>query len=479
MRKVLSIAAGAGALAWFLIRVIPKPSRAAYPCQRAAFPMASGFVIWLAGLFCLRKLHRLAAAGGVVVLAAFAVIAQRGPAVERFQPTEPPNSPIGEAKGIHPGRVVWVRDPDATSWDGSTGRWWDDANTDGAVVERMVSAVLRNLTGERTEAQAWNALFRHRSPAGYRKGEKVAIKINCNQDRSAEWGTGGRPLNGLPSPHVVASLVTSLIAAGVPAEDITLYEVAGGRNIGAPIYQRLKGVRFLVNDDYGMSGRIKPVADDGNPVRFSKAGIPAAYLPKQETEAKYLINMALLRPHGMAGVTLIGKNHFGSLYFPNDGGWTPRPLHNYVQRTLPMGSYNALVDLMGHRHLGGKTVLYLLDGLYSAEHNEGNVMRFASFGNDWASSLLASQDQVALDSVGLDILRNEPNATQVRGTADNYLHEAALAANPPSGTVYDPDGSGRRLASLGVHEHWNNAVERKYSRNLGKGQGIELIANVR
>jgi uncharacterized protein (DUF362 family) len=227
-----------------------------------------------------------------------------------------------------------------------------------------------------------------------------------------------------------------------------------------------------VGHDYATAGGDTRDPADANRGRFTPAGVPTAYLPKQETEAKYLINMALLRPHGMAGVTLIGKNHFGSLYFPNDGGWTPRPLHGYVQRTNPMGSYNVLVDLMGHRHLGGKTLLYLLDGLYSAEHNEGNVMRFASFGNDWASSLLASQDPVALDSVGLDILRNEPNATQVRGNADNYLHEAALAAKPPSGTVYG-------LPSLGVHEHWNNAVERKYSRNHGKKEGIELLATLK
>ncbi|MHC4439307.1 MAG: hypothetical protein ACYS3S_18285 [Planctomycetota bacterium] len=38
------------ALVWFLVRVIPKPSRATYPCQRVAFPLASGFIIWLLGL---------------------------------------------------------------------------------------------------------------------------------------------------------------------------------------------------------------------------------------------------------------------------------------------------------------------------------------------------------------------------------------------------------------------------------------------
>ncbi len=37
-------------LLWFLVRVVPKPSRAAYPCQRAAFPIASGFVLWVLGL---------------------------------------------------------------------------------------------------------------------------------------------------------------------------------------------------------------------------------------------------------------------------------------------------------------------------------------------------------------------------------------------------------------------------------------------
>jgi hypothetical protein len=35
---------------WFLVRVIPKPIRATYPCQQAAFPLLSCFVIWLLGL---------------------------------------------------------------------------------------------------------------------------------------------------------------------------------------------------------------------------------------------------------------------------------------------------------------------------------------------------------------------------------------------------------------------------------------------
>jgi hypothetical protein len=424
-------------------------------------------------------------------------------AADPFKPTDEANSPMGVAKGIHPGRVVWVQDAKATSWDGTTGHWWDDANTDQKVVHGMTSKMLQDLTGRKNDKQAWDALFRSFNEtrklgnSGYRPGEKIAIKINCNQDRAPEWGApqampaggprgGGTPrapLNGLPSPHAVVALVTQLIeAGGVRGEDIILYDVAGGRNVGQPIYTRIRAntnaqfqaVKFLVGADYGLGGRISATPDMANPIQFSKADVPVAYLAREANAAKYMINMALLRPHGMAGVTLIGKNHFGSVYFPNDGGWSPRTLHNSVLRTQAVGSYNALVDLMGHRQLGGKTMLYMLDGLYSAEQNEGNVIRWASFNDHWASSLMMSQDPVAIDSVGIDVLRNEPNATQVRGNVDNYLHEAAQAAKPPSGTAYNPDKSGV-LGSLGVHEHWNNSTDRKYSRNLGRKQGIELI----
>ena len=153
-----------------------------------------------------------------------------------------------------------------------------------------------------------------------------------------------------------------------------------------------------------------------------------------------------------------------------------------IYKSLAGENWCFYVEILGilclvchHQHLGGKTMLYMLDGLYTAEHNEGKLIRFASFGDSWAASLFLSQDPVAIDSVGLDFLRNEPRATQVRGNPDNFLHEAALANKPPSGTVYDPERDGKPLASLGVHEHWNNPTDKRYSRNLGKGEGIELV----
>jgi hypothetical protein len=99
-------------------------------------------------------------------------------------------------------------------------------------------------------------------------------------------------------------------------------------------------------------------------------------------------------------------------------------------------------------------------------------------------SVMASLDPVALDSAAFDLIRAEPNlTTQPDGRpnpsfndhVDGYLHEAALAARTPSKAEYDPEGDGSTLASLGVHERWNNTKEMKYSRTLGVKNGIELI----
>ena len=87
---------------------------------------------------------------------------------------------------------------------------------------------------------------------------------------------------------------------------------------------------------------------------------------------------------------------------------------------------------MGHAHLGGKTVLYLIDGLFSGVHPIDNAPRrwnSPPFQGNWASSLLASQDPVAIDSVGLDFLRAE---------WDDYPHHPApttTCMKPPSRTI--------------------------------------------
>jgi hypothetical protein len=151
---------------------------------------------------------------------------QRPPAepAPPFVPSDPPNSPMGAGKGIYPGRVVWAHRPEATRWDGiteplavkkATGEWWDDANCDPKIAAEMVSTSLKGLTGKKTEKEAWDALFRHFNrtrnfpDAGYKRGEKISIKINFNNDRSntVPWPTG----RGMPSPQVAHALLRQLV----------------------------------------------------------------------------------------------------------------------------------------------------------------------------------------------------------------------------------------------------------------------------
>ena len=410
---------------------------------------------------------------------------------------EGPNKPIGEGKGVYPGRVVWVHNPEVATWDGKTGEWWEDAYTNGPLVEKMMSRSLQGLSGKKTDKESWDALFRHfnkvrhNTDAGYKPGEKITIKMNCNRDQHPDsgWDHAQVTRKGMASPHVVNALIRQLVnVAGIPGEDITLYDVASGRYIGDPIYKRIlanpgptfRDITFMVNTDKAGNGRVPPVPDMKiDPLRWSepelaKAISPIACVPTVVVEAKYRINMCVWRAHDIAAVTLCAKNNFGSIYWPPFDYWGPRPLHSgWIQRTRPMGSYSVWADITAHNQLGLKNMLYIIDGLYTAQASELDVSRFVSFGDNWTASLFMSQDPVAIDSVAVDFLRSEPRQIHVRGSADNYLHESALIEDPPSKTKYMP--SGVPVKSLGVHEHWNNPVEKKYSRNLGKKEGIELL----
>ena len=410
----------------------------------------------------------------------------------RWKPAEPPNRPMGQAKGILPGRVVWIHDPEAAKWDGdaAAGGWYEDKATDAAAAEKMLSQTLRLVTGEKTNAECWAALFGHfnrthgRGAAGYRPGEKVAVKLNLNCAERKVDPTDG-PYN---TPQLTLALLRQLVKqAGVREEDIVVCDPSRWVNdtVFVPCHAEFPGIRF--EDLEGGRGRFQVRPDMDAPLRFGDPQTPdngKTYLPACLTGATYLINGAVLKGHSLAGVTLCAKNHFGSVYRENTGpgdvhkGWNPAHLHTSItSATRPMGTYNAIVDLMVHKDLGGKTMLYLIDALYAAPHQSLAPQKWQSapFDGHWTASLFASQDPVAIESVAVDFFGAEKAVKMMVGAVDNYLHEAALAGRPPSGTRYDPAGSGRKLASLGVHEHWNNPEKKQYSRNLGTGKGIELI----
>lgn len=394
-----------------------------------------------------------------------------------WTPADAPNQPFGTARGAQPGRVVWAHDPAAATWDGHTGTWWDERANDQAAVDRMVATGIRQLAGATTDAAAFEALFRDfnrrygRGDTGYRAGQKIAVKINENN--TGNHGTTD-VINA--SPQFVLALLKALVnGAGVPEDAITVFDAS--RYITADVYDKshavFPGVHFV--DNAGGDGREKTtyVADA---IPFSVDTGLQSGLATCLVEADYVVDMALLKGHGGQGVTLCGKNWFGATSIQADWRKNFHAFFNPPRDGSP--SYMAFVDFMGHKHMGGKTFLFLIDALYANDLVYGVPhlrWKMAPFNGAWPSSVFLSQDGVAIDSVGIDFLRNEWPDLADLPWCDTYLHEAARADAPASGAVYDPERDGSRLPSLGVHEHWNNAVEKKYSRNLGTGEGIELV----
>ena len=496
--KLIFIGLGVSATLWFLIRVIPKPSRATYPCMQTVSPFMSAFVIYLLSLwggitafrktkqyFLQKKIGLACLCLSTLLVGALAftsnnieVVFAQDVKKEKAVMMLSPNVPKGEAKGINPGRVAWAYAPGTAKWDGNTGFWFEDKWNDQENCDWLVRQTLLSVTGKENEKDAWNALFesfnksKRNSNQAYKSGEKIAIKINQNNTYSHE---DSEELNA--SPHLTLSLLRSLIKeGGVSQENITILEPS--RFITDFLYNKCASefpkVKYV--DNSGDDGRTKATYID-NAIPYSKDnGKLATGLASCLKEADYVINMALLKGHVGQGVTLCGKNWYGVTSIHAD--WRKNAHDNFNQDRKGNPVYLTFVDYMGHKYLGEKTMIYFIDGLYGSMNVAGKPSgkwNMSPFNNDWPCSLFASQDPVAIDAVGVDFISSEwPNVVDI-DYADMYLLEAALADKPLSGTVYDPERDGKALASLGVVEHWNNPVEKKYSRNLGKGEGIELV----
>ena len=492
--RIVFLVLGLSSTVWFLIRVIPKPQRAAYPCMRAAAPLMSGFVIYLLAIsstvLSMRKAKSVFRRGRYllgslfVVLALVSILLLQGQRAEKAfaaatnQVSLQPNVPVGTARGIFPGRVVWVHDPGVARWDGTNGKWYDDSNVKQDQVFQMVTKALLSITGAASEPEAWKKLFVHFNKtlrgrkAGYTAGEKVVVKINENNTSSH---ANSDELNA--SPQMVLALISSLVKeGGVPQEDITIFDAS--RFITDNIYNKVHGTfpAVVFVDNMGGDGRVKSTYVDNAIPYSADNGKMARGLASCAVDADYLINMALLKGHVGQGVTLCAKNYYGVTCIFND--WHLNAHDNFNQDKTGKPKYMTFVDFLGHKDLGGKTMLFLIDGLYGSKFVNGPPTpkwQMAPFNNDWACSLFASQDGVAIDAVGLDFLRNEFPEAPDMSYSDQYLVEAAMADNPPSKTFYDPEQDKTRLKSLGVMEHWNNAHDKQYSRNLGKDKGIELL----
>lgn len=542
--RVLFPILGAGSLIWFLMRVIPKPSRASYPCMRVSFPIASSFIIWCIGFFSSWTALHMARQWGkkrkYMLTGICIVIFLAGGLVSLIQSSSRlsakmmanedfiPNDPVGEARGIYPGRVVWVHNPDATNENCTMSLLVDGVidekddvyflpkNNNSDVILQMVKEALMQTTGAETQAAAWDSLFKffnrkvHHENKGYSPDQKIFIKTN-NQGvgksrtmysdlRQEDYLVFGQypPHMTATSPYTTLAILDQLVnVAGVPQENIFVGDpIMNFNNIYFDIFSsQFPNVHYLGKNENDVTdcesyGRTRTAPYEKDVVFYSDRGSVLTQssdkLSQQMVDADYLINIAALKGHIRAGISLFCKSHFGSHMRTSAAH-----LHNGLvapdknPNNSGYGQYRVFVDIMGHEHLGGKTMLYLLDALWGGKSHELCDPRkwdMAPFNGDYTSSIFMSLDPVAIESVGYDFLRTEYNVEDwgteaypnIEGV-DDYLHQAADSANWPEDIQYDPENDGTLLGSLGVHEHWNNAADMQYSRDLGIGDGIELV----
>ena len=386
------------------------------------------------------------------------------------------NQPVGKGIGACPGRVAWIHCPGVASWDGETGLWVEDRWNSQDKADRMVRQAIETVAGEKSAKKAWKALFANfnkrqgRGKRGYREGETIAIKLNMN---NAVTHHDTIDLNS--SPFVTLALLKTLVNdGGVRQQDIIVCEPS--RAITDSIYNKchreFPQVRFV--DQIGGDGRERCEYYPERILYSVDNGKMARGLAKCVADATYLINSALLKTHKGPGVTLCAKNWYGATDISIN--WRHNS-HNNISQDKRNGKpqYKTFVDWMGHKDLGQKCLLFLVDGTYGSRDVNGKPSpkwQKPPFNGDWACSIIASQDGVACDAVAMDLIISEwPEFGSLR-YCDEYLNEAARIPNPPSGTTYVPERDGTPLTEpLGLFEHCDS--QRKYTKIDLKVENIE------
>lgn len=259
-----------------------------------------------------------------------------------------------------------------------------DASMDAAKLDDALGKAIARAAGEENATEAMRRLFR--------PTDVVGIKVNC---------IAGRGLSS--RPEIAVLLARYLQNAGVPARRIVIWDRTDRELVGAgyTLAKDGSGVRVVgTDDDYDRTVR------DWGPA----ASCFARFLTDEITA---LIDLAVLKDHHMAGVSLGMKNWYGAVQNPNK-------LHGDACQPY-------VAKLAAHPLIKDKLRLTVVDGsVGQCNAGPGRSPKW-----QWPyDGVIVSTDPVAVDAVGYQVLDARRREVGIPGyVADGrepvYIREAA------------------------------------------------------
>ncbi len=227
------------------------------------------------------------------------------------------------------------------------------------VLQKMLDRGIAKLTGSRTAVEGWKKLFK--------PSDVVGIKVNCLFGK----GVSTRP-------EVAQAVVRGLIAAGVKPDNIIIWDRSTSD---------LVKVGYKPNSGSG----VKCYGDDGDWGPLLEQGAFKGRITKVISERiTALVNVPILKTHGLTGISNALKNHYGS--FDNPGS------HHSNHCNPAMADFNSLPVVKR------KTRLVIVDAL-RPQYDGGPGFKGDAQWDLW--SLILGTDPVAVDYQGLQIIQEQ------------------------------------------------------------------------
>jgi len=214
---------------------------------------------------------------GIAGLAGLGAVAgcKREPETVVEEPTQSP----GPKFIPEPARIAYLR---------HAGVQPSPGELDQDIVLELIDAGAQHVTGEDSADKAWNSLFS--------SDDVVAIKVNCIAPTV------------FSHPVVAYAVAQRLMDIGVAPDRIIIWDRKTGE---------LASTGYDLQDSGG-SLRIKAVENEWDEAPTTQGKFSGRLAKILTQECSTLVNVPVLKDHGVSGVTLAMKNHYGSHHNPRD-----------------------------------------------------------------------------------------------------------------------------------------------------------------